>query len=110
MAYRRASKCLVLSLAQPLRPYFQPAVIASRAFHTTRPVYRPTNAQAEELPHPRSLPPELESSSIESTTPSESDADADVQTSESKGPEHAVVSTFDLFSIGIGPSSSHTGP
>lgn len=22
---------------------------------------------------------------------------------------HAVVSTFDLFSIGIGPSSSHTG-
>jgi hypothetical protein len=28
---------------------------------------------------------------------------------ENKGPEHAVVSTFDLFSIGIGPSSSHTG-
>lgn len=26
-------------------------------------------------------------------------------------PEHAVISTFDLFSIGIGPSSSHTvGP
>lgn len=24
--------------------------------------------------------------------------------------QHAVVSTFDLFSIGIGPSSSHTGP
>lgn len=25
--------------------------------------------------------------------------------------EHAVISTFDLFSIGIGPSSSHTvGP
>ena len=26
-------------------------------------------------------------------------------------PEHAVISTFDLFSIGVGPSSSHTvGP
>lgn len=25
--------------------------------------------------------------------------------------EHAVISTFDLFSIGVGPSSSHTvGP
>lgn len=24
-------------------------------------------------------------------------------------PQHAVVSTFDLLSIGIGPSSSHTG-
>ncbi len=23
-------------------------------------------------------------------------------------PEHAVISTFDLFSIGVGPSSSHT--
>ncbi|KAI0044516.1 L-serine ammonia-lyase [Auriscalpium vulgare] len=34
--------------------------------------------------------------------------------SESEGlskPEHAVISTFDLFSIGVGPSSSHTvGP
>ncbi|KAF8623930.1 hypothetical protein AX17_007258 [Amanita inopinata Kibby_2008] len=28
-----------------------------------------------------------------------------------QGPEHAVISTFDLFSIGVGPSSSHTvGP
>ncbi|TFK51687.1 L-serine ammonia-lyase [Heliocybe sulcata] len=27
------------------------------------------------------------------------------------GPQHAVISTFDLFSIGVGPSSSHTvGP
>ena len=26
-------------------------------------------------------------------------------------PEHAVISTFDLFSVGVGPSSSHTvGP
>lgn len=26
-------------------------------------------------------------------------------------PQHAVISTFDLFSIGVGPSSSHTvGP
>ncbi|KAF8159751.1 serine dehydratase alpha chain-domain-containing protein [Crassisporium funariophilum] len=31
--------------------------------------------------------------------------------SERQRPEHAVISTFDLFSIGVGPSSSHTvGP
>jgi len=32
-------------------------------------------------------------------------------TNEDDKPEHAVISTFDLFSIGVGPSSSHTvGP
>ncbi|KAH9993683.1 hypothetical protein BJV74DRAFT_363188 [Russula compacta] len=40
--------------------------------------------------------------------------DNDTESSLERGPgkpEHAVISTFDLFSIGVGPSSSHTvGP
>ncbi|TFK39348.1 serine dehydratase alpha chain-domain-containing protein [Crucibulum laeve] len=37
--------------------------------------------------------------------------DAPDTTPERQLPEHAVISTFDLFSIGVGPSSSHTvGP
>lgn len=37
--------------------------------------------------------------------------DGDVVDSGRVKPEHAVISTFDLFSIGVGPSSSHTvGP
>ncbi|KII85785.1 hypothetical protein PLICRDRAFT_144374 [Plicaturopsis crispa FD-325 SS-3] len=36
---------------------------------------------------------------------------SDVAAAERVQPEHAVISTFDLFSIGVGPSSSHTvGP
>ncbi|KAI0272658.1 serine dehydratase alpha chain-domain-containing protein [Gloeopeniophorella convolvens] len=39
-----------------------------------------------------------------------SDADSNIEI-ELEKPEHAVISTFDLFSIGVGPSSSHTvGP
>ncbi|KAH9975871.1 serine dehydratase alpha chain-domain-containing protein [Lactifluus volemus] len=35
----------------------------------------------------------------------------DAESSSESRPEHAVISTFDLFSIGVGPSSSHTvGP
>ncbi len=43
---------------------------------------------------------------------SSASASADnVATSEASETEHAVISTFDLFSVGIGPSSSHTvGP
>ncbi|KAF9478272.1 L-serine ammonia-lyase [Pholiota conissans] len=42
--------------------------------------------------------------------PVNDDHSADVPT-ERQLPEHAVISTFDLFSIGVGPSSSHTvGP
>ncbi|KAI0006627.1 serine dehydratase [Xylariaceae sp. FL0662B] len=48
-----------------------------------------------------------------STTPSGSNESGDAQggTYSEADHEHAVISTFDLFSIGIGPSSSHTvGP
>ncbi|KAI1384065.1 serine dehydratase alpha chain-domain-containing protein [Hypoxylon trugodes] len=48
-----------------------------------------------------------------STAPSTSDSNEDAQsgTYSEADHEHAVISTFDLFSIGIGPSSSHTvGP
>lgn len=39
------------------------------------------------------------------------DEDAQLGTYSEADHEHAVISTFDLFSIGIGPSSSHTvGP
>ncbi|KAA1468759.1 L-serine ammonia-lyase [Dentipellis sp. KUC8613] len=39
------------------------------------------------------------------------DEDKDSTAGELARPEHAVISTFDLFSIGVGPSSSHTvGP
>ncbi|CAA7269281.1 unnamed protein product [Cyclocybe aegerita] len=39
------------------------------------------------------------------------DDDEQHTTHERHRPEHAVISTFDLFSIGVGPSSSHTvGP
>lgn len=39
------------------------------------------------------------------------DGDEDAGSYSEAGLEHAVISTFDLFSIGIGPSSSHTvGP
>ncbi|KAH9072176.1 serine dehydratase alpha chain-domain-containing protein [Lactarius deliciosus] len=38
------------------------------------------------------------------------DHESSLETDQDK-PEHAVISTFDLFSIGVGPSSSHTvGP
>ncbi|KAI0393608.1 L-serine ammonia-lyase [Xylariaceae sp. FL0594] len=41
----------------------------------------------------------------------ENDEDAETSTYSEADHEHAVISTFDLFSIGIGPSSSHTvGP
>jgi len=41
----------------------------------------------------------------------ENDEDAQTGTYSEADHEHAVISTFDLFSIGIGPSSSHTvGP
>ncbi|KZP26663.1 L-serine ammonia-lyase [Athelia psychrophila] len=41
----------------------------------------------------------------------EEDASHDDEKSDRPRPEHAVISTFDLFSIGVGPSSSHTvGP
>ncbi|KAI1138236.1 serine dehydratase alpha chain-domain-containing protein [Hypoxylon sp. FL0543] len=55
------------------------------------------------LPHTRNF----------NTTPSTSDDNEDAQsgTYSEADHEHAVISTFDLFSIGIGPSSSHTvGP
>lgn len=48
-----------------------------------------------------------------SVTSSSSDSNEDAQsgTYSEADHEHAVISTFDLFSIGIGPSSSHTvGP
>lgn len=48
-----------------------------------------------------------------STTAKRSDASEDGETGDysEADHEHAVISTFDLFSIGIGPSSSHTvGP
>ncbi|KAI2616048.1 serine dehydratase alpha chain-domain-containing protein [Hypoxylon sp. NC1633] len=48
-----------------------------------------------------------------STAPATSDGNEDAQsgTYSEADHEHAVISTFDLFSIGIGPSSSHTvGP
>lgn len=48
-----------------------------------------------------------------STAPSSSEDNEDAQsgTYSEADHEHAVISTFDLFSIGIGPSSSHTvGP
>ena len=47
--------------------------------------------------------------------PKKEDEDSDAadgkQSQENERPEHAVISTFDLFSVGVGPSSSHTvGP
>ncbi|KAF7973642.1 hypothetical protein HWV62_14718 [Athelia sp. TMB] len=53
--------------------------------------------------------------SLEPTTASKlarkANEDASQDEEEIERPEHAVISTFDLFSIGVGPSSSHTvGP
>ncbi|KAL9480883.1 hypothetical protein ACSS6W_005669 [Trichoderma asperelloides] len=49
--------------------------------------------------------------SFSSTTSLRSSFDDDQGTYSESDHEHAVISTFDLFSIGIGPSSSHTvGP
>lgn len=46
-----------------------------------------------------------------SATPDEDDGPEETGTYSEADHEHAVISTFDLFSIGIGPSSSHTvGP
>ena len=49
---------------------------------------------------------------LESSIATAAATDADVASaSEASEIEHAVISTFDLFSVGIGPSSSHTvGP
>lgn len=59
------------------------APIQHRSFHISRPIHSSITTSAE----------------VPSTT------------SESSETEHAVISTFDLFSVGIGPSSSHTvGP
>jgi hypothetical protein len=42
---------------------------------------------------------------------SSSSAEEQLKEPEDQSDHHAVVSTFDLFSIGVGPSSSHTvGP
>lgn len=51
--------------------------------------------------------------SLSSSSSQETDAEAPEETGtySEADHEHAVISTFDLFSIGIGPSSSHTvGP
>ncbi|KAI0200803.1 L-serine ammonia-lyase [Astrocystis sublimbata] len=49
--------------------------------------------------------------SDESAASADNDQDADLGSYSEADHEHAVISTFDLFSIGIGPSSSHTvGP
>lgn len=46
-----------------------------------------------------------------STRDEKSGRDGETGTYSEADHEHAVISTFDLFSIGIGPSSSHTvGP
>ncbi|KAI0296015.1 serine dehydratase beta chain-domain-containing protein [Russula brevipes] len=55
------------------------------------------------------------SRNVNGLSPSPDTREADGSESTLKGgpekPEHAVISTFDLFSIGVGPSSSHTvGP
>ena len=45
------------------------------------------------------------------TTSNTAEAEDNPASSEKTNDHHAVVSTFDLFSIGVGPSSSHTvGP
>ena len=58
----------------------------------------------------RSLPPPVGQRRL-STTPQKSEDEEDGGSYSEADHEHAVISTFDLFSIGIGPSSSHTvGP
>ncbi|KAI0020273.1 serine dehydratase alpha chain-domain-containing protein [Xylariomycetidae sp. FL0641] len=56
----------------------------------------------------------IQSRGLNTTAPRSNDSDseeADSGTYSETDHEHAVISTFDLFSIGIGPSSSHTvGP
>ncbi|KAJ3821872.1 serine dehydratase beta chain-domain-containing protein [Lentinula raphanica] len=48
---------------------------------------------------------------VSSTTPLSKLERVSANPQERQLPEHAVISTFDLFSIGVGPSSSHTvGP
>ncbi|EHK19924.1 uncharacterized protein TRIVIDRAFT_11665 [Trichoderma virens Gv29-8] len=59
---------------------------------------------------PRSLPISRSFSST-ALRPNSFDDDSKTGTYSEADHEHAVISTFDLFSIGIGPSSSHTvGP
>ncbi|UKZ79095.1 hypothetical protein TrVFT333_006845 [Trichoderma virens FT-333] len=59
---------------------------------------------------PRSLPISRNFSST-ALRPNSFDDDSKTGTYSEADHEHAVISTFDLFSIGIGPSSSHTvGP
>ena len=58
--------------------------------------------------HSRPLVRLYSSSSSEATQPQQQE---ELVSDKSEQDHHAVVSTFDLFSIGVGPSSSHTvGP
>ncbi|KAI1631503.1 serine dehydratase [Biscogniauxia mediterranea] len=72
-----------------------------------------TNArQPMWAPAIRGYPHVFQSRSLNTTSSSSNDNDdAQSGTYSEADHEHAVISTFDLFSIGIGPSSSHTvGP
>ncbi|KAF4611097.1 hypothetical protein D9613_006797 [Agrocybe pediades] len=70
-----------------------------------------TAIQARTLPSCRPyLSSRVPSKSIATTVSLDATKD-DENSVERQRPEHAVISTFDLFSIGVGPSSSHTvGP
>lgn len=92
MLFRRA-----WSLVHRVRPSFPssglparknvPCIIGSRQFHHVTP------ARSTALDVSSPAPEKPKSSGIQSHSKH----------------AHAVLSTFDLFSIGVGPSSSHTG-
>ncbi|KAF4465669.1 hypothetical protein FALBO_7482 [Fusarium albosuccineum] len=77
------------------------SLAAARRWPIGRPRAIPAVLNAPRLRHLSTTTPRRLNSQDEEDTGSYSEADH----------EHAVISTFDLFSIGIGPSSSHTvGP
>ncbi|KAF4122864.1 L-serine deaminase [Geosmithia morbida] len=111
LAKRRCCAAALASVRSPLSSLCHRKITTVSPKNRRRPFTLPLSAAASkprsmgsvaERPEPESSDPEIsEAEDIDTETGTYSEADH----------EHAVISTFDLFSIGIGPSSSHTvGP
>ncbi|GAN05228.1 L-serine ammonia-lyase [Mucor ambiguus] len=79
--------------------------VAQPALHRQLKKYPSIQGRTVIVPHYQTLKRYI------TTTSNTAEAEDNASTSENTNDHHAVVSTFDLFSIGVGPSSSHTvGP
>lgn len=79
--------------------------VAQPALHRQLKKYLSIQGRTVIVPHYQTLKRYI------ATTSNTAEAEDNASTTENTNDHHAVVSTFDLFSIGVGPSSSHTvGP